>query len=93
MEHLIDGTRVRTKAEFMTAVAEALSFPAWFGANLDALADCLRDLSWLPAGEHVLVWSAPEVLAAADPKAAGAIREVLAEETRPGHFRAEFVPA
>jgi len=93
MDHVIDGTRIRTKAEFMTAVADALSFPDWFGHNLDALADCLRDLSWLPAGEHVLVWSAPEVLAAADPRAAGAIRDVLRDETRPGHFRAELVPA
>jgi RNAse (barnase) inhibitor barstar len=93
MDHPIDGTRIRTKAEFMTEVAEALSFPAWFGHNLDALYDCLSDLSWLPEGEHVLVWSAPEVLAAADPGAYQAIQDVLLDATRPGRFRVELVAA
>lgn len=92
MDHPIDGTRIRTKAEFMAEVAAALSFPDWFGHNLDALYDSLRDLSWLPAGEHVLVWSAPEVLAAADPEAHLAIREVLLDATEPGRFRVELVP-
>ncbi|GAB3436146.1 barstar family protein [Actinophytocola sediminis] len=92
-DHHLDGTRIRSKAEFMTAVAAALSFPDWFGHNLDALADCLSDLSWLPDGEHVLVWSAPEVLAAADPKADRAIRDVLLAASRPGRFLVELVAA
>ncbi|WP_367131285.1 barstar family protein [Saccharothrix sp. HUAS TT1] len=46
----------RTKQDAIAAIADALSFPDWFGHNLDALYDCLTDLSWLPAGEHVLVW-------------------------------------
>lgn len=29
--------------------AAALDFPAWFGGNWDALADCLDDLTWRPA--------------------------------------------
>jgi hypothetical protein len=29
--------------------------PAWAAANLDALVDVLRDLSWLPEGPVVLV--------------------------------------
>jgi RNAse (barnase) inhibitor barstar len=36
-------------------IAEALQFPDWFGGNLDALADCLNDLSWLPASGYVLI--------------------------------------
>ena len=48
MEYYLDGTEIRDKAEFYDAVAAALGFPDWFGHNLDALADCLRDLSWLP---------------------------------------------
>jgi RNAse (barnase) inhibitor barstar len=92
MEHPIDGTRIRSKGEFYDAVAAALSFPDWFGRNLDALYDCLRDLSWLPAGEHVLVWSAPEVLRDADPDGYRAIAEVLLDASRPGALRVELRP-
>ncbi|MFI9006491.1 barstar family protein [Actinosynnema sp. NPDC053489] len=45
-----------SKRAAIDAIADALSFPAWAGRNLDALYDCLTDLSWLPEGEHVLVW-------------------------------------
>jgi hypothetical protein len=43
------------KSGFLARVATALSFPCWFGHNWDALADCLRDLSWLPAAGYVVV--------------------------------------
>jgi RNAse (barnase) inhibitor barstar len=39
----------------MCEIADVLRFPEWFGENLDALADCLSDLSWLPAVGYVLV--------------------------------------
>ncbi len=39
----------------MREIAETLQFPEWFGENLDALADCLKDLSWLPSEGYVLV--------------------------------------
>lgn len=38
------------KGEFLAAVAAAVRAPAWFGHNLDALADALGDLSWLDDG-------------------------------------------
>lgn len=66
-----------TKAELLDAVAEALGFPAWTGRNWDALADALADLSWLPAGPHVLVWPAPERLRVADPAAYETAVDVL----------------
>jgi hypothetical protein len=87
MEYPIDGTRIRSKDDFYTAVAAALSFPEWFGSNLDALADCLRDLSWLPAGEHVLVWSSPGVFQDADPDGYRAVAGVLTDRFEPGVFR------
>jgi RNAse (barnase) inhibitor barstar len=90
MQHPIDGTRIRSREEFYDAVAAALSFPDWFGRNLDALYDCLRDLSWLPAGEHVLVWSAPEVFRAADHDGFRAITDVLLDASRPGALRVEL---
>lgn len=36
------------KADLMRRIAAALAFPPTFGANWDALADCLGDLAWLP---------------------------------------------
>ena len=44
-----------TRTTFLSRIAEALEFPDWFGRNWDAFFDCLADLSWLPAGGHVLV--------------------------------------
>ncbi|GGS41622.1 MULTISPECIES: barstar family protein [Actinokineospora] len=78
-DHVLDGADVRTKLDFYDAVAEVLRFPDWFGHNLDALYDCLTDLSWLPEGDHVLVWTHPEVLAEADPAGYRAIQAVLAD--------------
>jgi RNAse (barnase) inhibitor barstar len=77
--HLVDGSRVHGKLEMIDAIADALSFPDSFGRNLDALNDCLTDLSWLPEGEHVLIWSAPHVLHTADPYTYQVILDVLAE--------------
>ncbi|MEV7523073.1 barstar family protein [Streptomyces sp. NPDC091371] len=55
---LLDLDGVQTKAELMRRVDAALRLPEWFGGNWDALADCLRDLSWLPdAGRLVAVTS------------------------------------
>ena len=34
------------KSGTLAAIAAALDFPEWFGANWDALEDCLTDLSW-----------------------------------------------
>lgn len=50
-----DLTGCRDKAEFLRRIAAALRFPAWFGHNWDALADCLGDMSWWPAEGHVLI--------------------------------------
>ncbi|MEU4802668.1 barstar family protein [Actinosynnema sp. NPDC023587] len=46
----------RSKSAALAAIGQALDFPDHYGQNLDALYDCLTDLSWLPPGEHVLVW-------------------------------------
>jgi len=45
-----------TRVAFYDAIARELRLPDWFGRNLDALRDVLADLSWLPAGEVVVVW-------------------------------------
>jgi len=52
----IDLSACEDKATILAALAKGLSFPAWFGHNWDALADCLSDLSWLPDRSVVVVF-------------------------------------
>ncbi len=77
--HVIDSSQLVTKRQVLDAIAAELSFPEWSGRNLDALYDCLTDLSWLPEGEHVLVWRGYQALAERDPKAYRGIAAVLGE--------------
>lgn len=40
---LLDGEKIRSKADVHAAFAEALSFPDYYGNNLDALHDMLTE--------------------------------------------------
>jgi RNAse (barnase) inhibitor barstar len=46
----------RDKDELLRRLATSLQLPASFGYNWDALADCLRDLGWMPSWGHVLLF-------------------------------------
>jgi len=43
----IRGGKCQTVGTAMDQFSAALQFPWYFGNNLDALSECLRDLSWL----------------------------------------------
>lgn len=43
------------KAKALAQLGTDLQFPIWYGANFDALYDCLTDTDWQPAKGHVLV--------------------------------------
>lgn len=79
MKRVLDGSGVRTKAEMLDALAEALDFPGYFGRNLDALNDLVNDL---PPGEHSLLWQRPDVLRASDPDAYEQILDILGHADR-----------
>lgn len=68
---------VTSKDEALEAIGVALNFPAWYGRNLDALYDCLVDLSWQGPGEHVLVWAGHRQLEAVDSEGYRAVLAVL----------------
>lgn len=70
---------VASKAEFLDALAEALSFPDWSGRNWDAAADLLGDPTVLPTGRWVLVWVDAACLQRADPDAYRVARGILVE--------------
>jgi RNAse (barnase) inhibitor barstar len=44
------------KDELLRRLAVSLQLPSSFGHNWDALADCLRDLGWMPAWGYVLLF-------------------------------------
>ena len=66
VEPLVVGP-VGGKRELIGSLGAGLGFPAWVGANWDALFDVLQNLYWLPDGPRVVVWRDPEAYRAAEP--------------------------
>ncbi|MGW6708812.1 barstar family protein [Streptomyces sp. NPDC054956] len=74
----LDG--VRSKAELMRRCAGALEVPEYFGGNWDALADAVRDLSWLgEAPGRLLAVTAWGAYAKERPDDWETLREILEE--------------
>jgi RNAse (barnase) inhibitor barstar len=63
----------------LARIAEALRFPEWFGANWDALADCLSDLSWWPSPGYVMVLEHASEWRAQDRESFDIVLEILGE--------------
>jgi hypothetical protein len=65
---VVDLQRARGKRALLNAFARGFRFPAGFGGNWDALADCLQDLSWLaePGTVALLRGAADFAVAASD---------------------------
>jgi len=51
----IDLHGVSDKEGLLKSIAGPLQFPGYFGMNWDALEECLKDLSWLPAKGYLLL--------------------------------------
>ena len=66
-------------------LGSALHFPKWFGANFDALFDCLTDPDWYPAKGHVIVLSGIDSLRVSDPDDFTTLIEVLQAATAARH--------
>ncbi len=62
----IDLHGCRDKTTLLRRIAVALDFPEGFGRNWDALSDSLRDLSWLPATGHALLFVNADAMRDAD---------------------------
>ena len=58
-------------------VGKDLRLPDWYGANYDALSDCLSDLSWNTAPGYVLLISGADELHAHDEAAFDTLNDVL----------------
>jgi len=73
----IDGWHGETKADFLRAAGEALSFPEHYGQNFDALADCLGDVTAGDSEGWLLLWDGWGPLARHDERAFSVSLSVL----------------
>lgn len=55
----------------------SFSFPTYYGANFDALLDCLRDLSWRTPAALCVVLGPLDSLTSVDPEATEELRSVM----------------
>jgi RNAse (barnase) inhibitor barstar len=74
-----DCRGVRNKRRLMQSLAAGLALPDYFGANWDALADCLTDLEWVPADGYVLMLRDLDGLARQSPHDYATLLAVLTE--------------
>ena len=68
-----------TKTALLQRLAAALGFPQWFGGNWDAVEDCLKDLSWLPAPGWLVVLEGCDLLRRED---LSVLTDILAESAQ-----------
>jgi RNAse (barnase) inhibitor barstar len=86
----VDLSRAASAGEALRRLGEALSFPDWYGANFDALVDCLTDPECLPGTGHVLFVDGAATLRLGDPKAFATLLDVL--QAAAGERRAAGTP-
>lgn len=57
---VLDFRFAHTPAEIHGVLSKGLTFPPWYGANLDALWDCLSDLSCSEDGDEIVLLLPPK---------------------------------
>ena len=75
----IDLLGCSDKRTLLLRMALALDFPATAGHNWDALSDSLRDLSWLPARGHALLFDGAGEMRDADEESFDTLLSILDE--------------
>jgi RNAse (barnase) inhibitor barstar len=83
-----DIVRPSSTQDALLQLGSALKFPSWYGANFDALYDCLTDPEWQPAKGHVLFINGITRLRATQPVDFATLINVLqaaAEDRRKTH--------
>jgi RNAse (barnase) inhibitor barstar len=75
----VDLAGVHDKDAMLNRFAASLAFPAWFGRNLDALADCLGDLSWMRSEGYLLLLEHGDAWRQADDENFATLLDILNE--------------
>lgn len=71
------------------ALGRDLGFPDWYGANFDALNDCLTDLSWREAPGYIITISGADAVHAV-PNSFNALNDVFASAIE--QWQAQGIP-
>ena len=69
------------KDQALEQLGAALHFPTWYGANFDALFDCLTDPDWQPGRGHVIMIKGMIELRATNPDDFATLIEVFEAAT------------
>ncbi|GAA4844018.1 hypothetical protein GCM10025787_26960 [Saccharopolyspora rosea] len=84
----VDASGWTADADLHRDLAAALDFPDYYGANLDALNDCLSDVAWCEYGASrestgfVLVLDGYDAFARHRPRSAHAVLDMFADQAR-----------
>lgn len=84
----IDASQWSTEHDLHRDIAAALSFPDYYGRNLDALNDCMRDVvsqdyGWAPGTTGLaLAFTGYDAFAARCPRAAQIVLDIMADHSR-----------
>src|SRR5690349_14542954 len=84
----LDAGRWATEQDLHRDIAAALGFPDYYGRNLDALNDCMRDVvsqeyGWAPDTTGlVLVFTGYDSFAAGRPRPAQIVLDIVADHSR-----------
>jgi RNAse (barnase) inhibitor barstar len=76
---VLRGTRMRDEQGVVSEFAAALQFPHYFGANWDALNDCVTDLLWMGEPGVVLGITDASQLLADEPRRLDTLVEILVD--------------
>ncbi|MGK0387341.1 MAG: RNAse (barnase) inhibitor barstar [Maribacter sp.] len=78
-----NGNKTRTLDKFYKKIAKRLHFPDYFGKNMDALADCLSDLSWIENNEvKLFIKNIDSFLSKEDAETKESILDIFVEATK-----------
>jgi hypothetical protein len=81
---------ISAKDTFLKKLAQALSFPGYFGLNWDALSDSLTDLSWKPAAGYVILVTRFQPLSDSLPEEIPLIKNIF--ESSAAYWKENKVP-
>ena len=83
MEYVFDARELRSCGAFHARLKETLSFPHWYGGNLDAMYDCLTDL---PRGTVLRIRGRAALEAHLGERYTAKLRRVLNDAAADGRF-------